>query len=138
VKVGFQELINPGRPVSYFIEDYTGITNKIFSKAGPCNEVIDRFVVFIEGQNLVAHNTSFDKCFLDSELKRISSGYDGQFACSLLLSYRLYQAAPNHKLGTLISYKRIASNGSFHRALYDFEMTAKLWIAMLYNYADPV
>jgi DNA polymerase-3 subunit epsilon len=130
--VGFQELINPGRPVSYFIEDYTGITNKIFSKAGPCNEVIDRFVEFIEGQNLVAHNTSFDKCFLDSELKRISSGYDGQFACSLLLSCRLYQAAPNHKLGTLISYKGIASNGSFHRALYDSEMTAKLWIAMLY------
>jgi DNA polymerase-3 subunit epsilon len=133
VTVGFQELINPGRPVSYFIEDYTGITNKIFSKAGPCNEVIDRFVEFIEGQNLVAHNASFDKCFLDSELKRISSGYDGQFACSLLLSCRLYQAAPNHKLGTLISYKGIASNGSFHRALYDSEMIAKLWIAMIYD-----
>jgi DNA polymerase-3 subunit epsilon len=92
---------------------------------------MDRFAEFIEGQNLVAHNASFDKRFLDSELKRISSGYDGQFACSLLLSRRLYQAAPNHKLGTLINYKGIASNGSFHRALYDSEMTAKLWIAML-------
>jgi DNA polymerase-3 subunit epsilon len=131
VTARFQELMNPGRPVSYFIEDYTGITNKMLSKAAPCNEVMDRFAEFIEGQNLVAHNASFDKRFLDSELKRISSGYDGQFACSLLLSRRLYQAAPNHKLGTLINYKGIASNGSFHRALYDSEMTAKLWIAML-------
>tara|TARA_R110002167_G_scaffold50547_2_gene146997 strand:- start:38414 stop:39025 length:612 start_codon:yes stop_codon:yes gene_type:complete len=127
----FQELMYPGRPVSYFIEDYTGITNKMLSKAAPCHEVMDRFAGFIQGQNLVAHNASFDKRFLDNELKRISRNYDGQFACSLLLSRRLYQTAPNHKLGTLINYKGIASNGSFHRALYDSEMTAKLWLAML-------
>jgi len=127
----FQELMYPGRPVSHFIADYTGITNDMLSKAAPCHEVMDRFADFIQGQNLVAHNASFDKRFLDGELKRISSGYDGQFACSLLLSRRLYQTAPNHKLGTLINYKGIASKGSFHRALYDSEMTAKLWLAML-------
>jgi len=127
----FQELMNPGRSVSYFIEDYTGITNQMLSKAEPCSDVMERFAKFIEGQNLVAHNASFDKRFLDSELKKISSGYDGQFACSLLLSRRLYHAAPNHKLATLINYKGIASSGSFHRALYDSEMTAKLWLAML-------
>jgi len=127
----FQELMYPGRPVSHFIADYTGITNEMLSTAAPCGEVMHRFADFIQGQNLVAHNASFDKRFLDSELKRISSGYEGQFACSLLLSRRLYQSAPNHKLGTLINYKGIASNGGFHRALYDSEMTAKLWVAML-------
>jgi len=127
----FQELMNPGRPVSYFIEEYTGITNNMLSNADSCNEVMERFADFIQGYNLVAHNASFDKRFLDNELHRISSTYDGKFACSLLISRRLYQAAPNHKLGTLINYKGIASNGSFHRALYDSEMTAKLWLAML-------
>lgn len=127
----FQELMNPGKRVSYFIENYTGITNSMLSKAAPCDEVMERFADFIQGQNLVAHNASFDKRFLDSELKRISLGYDGRFACSLLLSRRLYQTAPNHKLGTLINYKGIASNGNFHRALYDSEMTAKLWLVML-------
>jgi len=127
----FQALMNPGRRVSSFIENYTGITNKMLSKAAPCAEVMTRFTDFIQGQNLVAHNASFDKRFLDSELKRISSSYDGLFSCSLLVSRRLYQSAPNHKLGTLINYKGITSNGSFHRALYDSEMTAKLWLAML-------
>lgn len=127
----FQELMNPGRPISYFIEDYTGITNKMLSKAAPCEEVMERFALFIQGQNLVAHNASFDKRFLDSELQHISSSYSGQFACSLLISRRLYQHAPNHQLGTLIKYKDIASNGSFHRALYDSQMTAKLWLAIL-------
>jgi len=131
VTARFQELMNPGRPVSHFIEEYTGITNKMLNSAAPCSEVMARFADFIQGQNLVAHNSSFDKRFLDSELKRISSSYDGKFACSLLVSRRLYQTAPNHKLGTLIDYKGIASNGSFHRALYDSEMTAKLWLAML-------
>ena len=127
----FQELMNPGCPVSVFIEDYTGITNKMLNNAAPCEEVMAKFADFIQGQNLVAHNASFDKRFLDSELQRISSNYDGQFACSLLVSRRLYQSAPNHKLGTLINYKGITSNGSFHRALYDAQMTAKLWLAMI-------
>jgi len=127
----FQELMNPGRRVSSFIEDYTGITNAMLSTAAPCSEVMARFADFIEGQNLVAHNASFDKRFLDSELKRISRSYDGQFVCSLLVSRRLNQMAPNHKLGTLINYKGIASDGSFHRALYDSQMTAKLWLVML-------
>ena len=103
----FQELMNPGCRVSYFIEDYTGITNRMLSKAAPCDEVMERFADFIQGQNLVAHNASFDKRFLDSELKRISRGYQGQFACSLLLSRRLYQTAPNHKLGTLVAIKEL-------------------------------
>jgi len=127
----FQELMNPGRRVSSFIEDYTGITNRMLSTAAPCEEVMARFANFIQDQNLVAHNASFDKRFLDNELQQISAHYDGKFACSLLISRRLYQTAPNHKLGTLINYKGIVSNGSFHRALYDSEMTAKLWLAML-------
>jgi DNA polymerase-3 subunit epsilon len=131
VTESFQELMYPGRPVTHFIADYTGITNDMLSTAAPCHEVMDRFADFIQGQNLVAHNASFDKRFLDSELKRISRGYDGQFVCSLLLSRRLNQAAPNHKLGTLINYKGIASNGDFHRALYDSQMTAKLWVSMV-------
>tara|TARA_B110000881_G_scaffold219010_1_gene239807 strand:- start:2133 stop:2741 length:609 start_codon:yes stop_codon:yes gene_type:complete len=127
----FQELMHPGRSVSGFIEDYTGITNKMLSTAPPCDEVMARFADFIQGHNLVAHNASFDKRFLDAELKRISRSYDGCFACSLLIARRLYQQAPNHKLGGLINYKGIPSERGFHRALFDSEMTAKLWLTML-------
>ncbi len=127
----FQQLMNPGRRVSSFIEDYTGITNHMLSSANPCEEVMTSFANFIQGYNLVAHNASFDKRFLDSELARISSVYDGQFACSLLLSRRLNQNAPNHKLATLVKYKGITTNGNFHRALYDSQMTAELWLSML-------
>jgi DNA polymerase-3 subunit epsilon len=49
----------------------------------------------------------------------------------MLVARRIYQEAPNHKLGTLVKYASIPSEGFFHRALYDSKMTAKLWLAML-------
>lgn len=127
----FQALMNPGRRISPFIESYTGISNQMLADAAPNAEVMDEFADFIQGQHLIAHNASFDQKFLDAELASIGRSYEGDFSCSLLLSRRLYQDAPNHKLGTLIRYKNIASKGSFHRALFDAEMTTKLWLTML-------
>lgn len=127
----FQELMHPGRRVSSFIADYTGITNSMLEDAAPCEEVMHRFADFIQGYNLVAHNASFDKRFLDAELTRIDRGYDGEFSCSLLVARRIFQDAPSHKLGELIKYTNIPSDGGFHRALFDSEMTTKLWLVML-------
>ena len=127
----FQSLMNPGFRISSFIEQYTGISNQMLVKAAPCDEVMDKFTDFIGDDNLLAHNASFDKKFLDAELNNISRNYRGEFTCSLLVSRRINTNAPNHKLGTLIRYKNIPSNGAFHRALFDAEMTAKLWLSML-------
>jgi len=127
----FQELMNPGQRISGFIESYTGIDNAMLRDARPCGEVMRDFADFIGDYNLVAHNASFDKRFLDAELARISSGYTGQFACSMLAARRICQQAPNHQLGTLVEYLNIPVEGEFHRALFDSEMTAKLWLAML-------
>lgn len=127
----FQELMDPGFPIDSFIEGYTGITNNMLKDARICEKVMQDFAEFVGDDNLVAHNASFDKRFLDAEFDCISRQYSGQFVCSMLLSRRLYQNAPNHQLGSLIDYKNIPSDGDFHRALYDAEMTTKLWLTML-------
>ncbi len=132
----FQALMNPGRRIDSFIEGYTGISNAMLKDAPPCNEVMNQFADFINGYNLVAHNASFDKRFLDSELGKISRHYSGQFVCSMLMARRIFQDAPNHQLGTLVEYANIPSDGTFHRALYDSEMTAKLWLTMLNEISD--
>jgi len=127
----FQELMNPGQRISGFIESYTGITNAMLADARPCSQVMRDFADFIGDYNLVAHNASFDKRFLDAEFARISIEYSGQFACSMLAARRLCQQASNHRLGTLVTYLNIPIEGTFHRALYDSEMTTKIWMAML-------
>ncbi|MCK4705915.1 MAG: 3'-5' exonuclease [Gammaproteobacteria bacterium] len=127
----FQQLMNPGKRISSFIEDYTGITNNMLKKAPPCDEVMSAFSEFIDGFNLVAHNASFDSRFLDAELNRIKAKQAGEFACSMLIARRVYPDSPNHKLGTLVRYKSLPNDGTFHRALADAEMTTHLWVSMM-------
>ncbi len=127
----FQALMNPGRRISSFIEHYTGINNRMLAVAPTCAKVMTDFSNFIGSSNLLAHNAAFDSRFLAAEFSRLGQLVQGEFACSLLLARRIYQDAPNHKLGTLIDYKNIPSEGNFHRALFDAEMTAELWLIML-------
>lgn len=127
----FQSLMNPGKRIDTFIENYTGITNEMLKDAAPCKEVMKEFADFIEDFDLVAHNASFDSRFLLSELRRIRRSSSGEFACSMLLSRRLYQDAPDYKLGTLVEYHHIPNDGTFHRALADADMTVHLWLQIL-------
>jgi DNA polymerase-3 subunit epsilon len=127
----FQSLMNPEMRVSGFIEEFTGITNRMLSTAPGIGEVMHKLKVFLANHHLVAHNASFDSRFLDAELHRINHKRHNEFACSMLSSRRLYPDAPNHKLETLVRYKNLNSDGVHHRALADAEMTAHLWIRMI-------
>lgn len=127
----FQKLMNPGFRISPFIESYTGITNGMLKGQPRCEEVMAEFAEFIAGRNIVAHNASFDRRFLDAELKRAGRAFAGACCCSLLLSRRIYLDAPNYRLQTLVAHTGIKPVGSFHRALADAEMTASLWQDML-------
>jgi DNA polymerase-3 subunit epsilon len=126
----FQSLMNPGVRVSQFIENYTGITNQMVQDAPDAAEVMLEFADFIGDVPLVAHNASFDRRFLNTEFALVGQGARDNFGCSMLISRRVYPDAPNHKLETLVRYKDLQTDGTFHRALADAEMTAYLWMAM--------
>ena len=127
----FQSLMNPGFRVNSFIESYTGISNEMIATAPPCEEVMEKFSQFIGDHPLVAHNASFDKRFLDSELAMLGRSRNSNMACSMLTARRVYPNAPNHQLKTLVRYCGIHSDGTFHRALADAEMTGQLWMSMI-------
>lgn len=127
----FQSLMNPGIRISSFIEDYTGISNKMLSTAPSIKEVMLKLKTFIGDHQLVAHNASFDLRFLDAEFERIKLVRKNEFACSLLTSRRIYPEAPNHKLETLVRFKKLKTEGIHHRALADAEMTAHLWVKLI-------
>jgi DNA polymerase-3 subunit epsilon len=126
----FQTLMNPGKRIPALIESYTGITNKMLATAPTNAESMANLLRFIGNTPLIAHNASFDKKFLENELKLIGKTATQPIACSLLVARRLYQEAPNHKLKTLIEMNHIKVSGDFHRALADAEMTAHLWMKM--------
>ncbi len=127
----FQQLMNPRVRIPVFIENLTGISNRMVSEARSNDVVMADFFEFINGHNLVAHNAAFDERFLRAEFKRIKKTFAGGIACSLLASRRLFQQAPNHQLATLAHYKNLPSDGVYHRALADAEVTAHLWLSLL-------
>lgn len=127
----FQSLMNPGVRVNSFIESYTGITNQMVQSAPRAEQVMRNFARFIGDRPLVAHNASFDRRFLDAEFCRIGARRSQEFGCSMLNARRIYPEAPNHKLETLVRYKGLHTEGVFHRALADAEMTALLWMKMI-------
>jgi DNA polymerase-3 subunit epsilon len=87
---------------------------------------------FTRGCPLVAHNAAFDRGFWLAEAARADCEPDEahRFACTLLLSRRLYPQAANHRLGTLAALHRLPDHGRAHRALADALTTAQLLLRL--------
>ena len=126
----FQSLVHPGFRVNSFIQEYTGITNKMLDSAPTAKTVVPLLVDFIADHPLVAHNASFDQRFLDAELARFGYCKKQQMACSMLMSRRVNQTLSSHSLEYLVGVLNLPSGGH-HRALADAEMTAHLYFKMV-------
>ena len=130
----YASLMRSGAWVPPFIEQLTGISNRKLASAPPADQVMREVAAFTRGCGVVAHNASFDRAFWRHE-HALAAGPgpslarpDDEFACTLLLSRRLYPEAANHKLGTLARLHGIVPTGRAHRALADAEVTAELWL----------
>jgi DNA polymerase-3 subunit epsilon len=122
----YQSLMNAGVYIPSFITQLTGISNAMVAAAPDAAEVMRQASQFVGDLPMVAHNASFDRKFWVGELARLGLAARQPFACTMLLSRRLYPQAPNHKLGTLVDYHGLPRTGAAHRALADAEMAAEL------------
>ncbi len=126
----YQSLMNAGVWVPPYIEELTGISNRMVRAAPPAAQVMREAARFVDGHPLVAHNAAFDRRFWDLELARLQLTRRQDFACTLLLSRRLFPQAANHRLETLARYARLPDTGRAHRALADAETTAHLVVRL--------
>ena len=127
----YQSLMNAGVYVPYYIEELTGISNDMVRKAPPVAKVMTEVFDFVGSAKLVAHNASFDKIFWDAELARLHRRRNVEFACTVLLSRRVFPNTANHKLGTLVQHFNLPTSGQAHRALADAEVTAHLLLHLM-------
>lgn len=125
-RTSFSELINPGVAVPSRITRITGITTgHIFDKPG-AQEVLPRYMTFLDGGLFTAHNISFDRNFLNAELARCGmEALPGRGLCTLRLARRLLPGLRSKSLGNLAKFFRIEAAGR-HRALRDADITASV------------
>ena len=122
----FQSLMKTGAWIPPFITQLTGITNAMVAAAPDASGVMREAARFVGDAPMVAHNAAFDSKFWQAELGHAGLPAPQPFACTVLLSRRLYPEAPSHKLGTLVDYHGLPRTGQAHRALADAEMAAAL------------
>ncbi|GAA4430183.1 3'-5' exonuclease [Acidovorax lacteus] len=127
----FQSLMNGGVWIPPFITQLTGIGNAMVQAAPAAGQVMQDAARFVGDTPLVAHNAAFDRKFWEAELARADLPAAQPFACTVLLSRRLYPEAPSHRLGALAAFHGLPPTGRAHRALADAEMTAALLQRML-------
>jgi len=126
----FQSLMNAGQRMPWNITQLTGISTAMLETAPPAETVMRDAAAFVGTTPMVAHNASFDRKFWVDELQRADCEPTQPFACTVLLSRRLYPEAPSHALGRIVRHLQLPPADKAHRALADAEMTAHLLLRM--------
>ena len=97
----FNMLINPEIKLPKNIIELTGITDNMLTNCKTINDVLPKFIDFIEDYTLIAHNASFDIGFIEQNIKKLNINMIKNKNFDTLYSAREFISTENHKLETL-------------------------------------
>ncbi len=131
----FESLVNPEREIPAECVQITGITNDLVADAPVITEVMPKFLDFIEGTVLVAHNAEFDMSFLNGEAMMINPFYQApDTVCTKILSRTTFPREKFHNLDTVTyryGLKTVEAQDGRHRAMPDVEMLIQVFEKLL-------
>jgi DNA polymerase-3 subunit epsilon len=131
----FHRYLRPDCDFEPGAQEVTGLTLEFLADKPAFEEVVEEFLEYIDGAELIIHNAAFDIGFLDNELSRAGSQY-GRMADrttvvdTLLLARERYPGQRN-SLDALC--KRLGVDNShrqLHGALLDAQILADVYIAL--------
>jgi DNA polymerase-3 subunit epsilon len=131
----FHQYINPMREVDQGALEVHGITNEFLDDKPTFDLIVDAFIKFAEGAELVIHNAPFDIGFLDYEFGLLGRGL-GKVTkyCSVLDTLQLARKKHPGQKNTLDAlckrYMIDNSQRELHGALLDAEILADVYLAM--------
>ena len=131
----FQCYLNPDREFEQGAQEVTGLTVEFLADKPRFAEIVDEFLTFIDGAELVIHNAAFDVGFLNAELNRLAAGHGRiQDRCgiedSLLLARQRFPGQRNsldalcRRLGVDNSHRQL------HGALLDAQLLTEAYLAL--------
>ncbi|MGB0513881.1 MAG: DNA polymerase III subunit epsilon [Wenzhouxiangellaceae bacterium] len=130
----FHKYINPDRSVEEGALEVHGLSDEFLSDQPRFGEVVDEFIEFIHGAELIIHNAAFDVGFLDSELARIDPRRRiadlAQVLDTLELARELHPGQRNSLDALCKRYEVDNSNRTLHGALLDSELLADVYLLM--------
>lgn len=126
----FISLINPEIPIQPFVQQLTGINNKMLVNAPKFYEIAKRVLEITDNSILVAHNSSFDYRMLNIEFDRLGYEFNIPQLCTVKLSKKIIPNLDSYKLGNLVKSVGIPISNR-HRASGDALATVELFKLLL-------
>jgi DNA polymerase III subunit epsilon len=131
----FQRYLNPGREFEPGAQEVTGLSWDFLADKPRFADIVDEFLEFVDGAELVIHNAAFDVGFLDYELSLLGAEYGRLHArCrvedSLALARLRYPGQRNsldalcRRLGVDCSHRQL------HGALLDAQLLTEAYLAL--------
>jgi DNA polymerase-3 subunit epsilon len=129
----YQTYLNPDRLIDEGAKQVTGIEDEFLLDKPHFADVVDEFLEFIDGAELIIHNATFDVGFLDAELARVQRGRIGD-RCSVLDTLVMARERyPGQRNSLDALCKRLGVDNSardLHGGLIDAQLLAEVYLAM--------
>lgn len=132
----YHQYINPEREVEQGALEVHGITNEFLSEKPLFKDIVEDFLQYVKGAELVIHNAPFDVGFINHEfnlLNRKSLGVIEDY-CSILdtleVARRKHPGAKNNLDALCKRYAVDNSQRDLHGALLDSEILADVYLLM--------
>ena len=131
----FHRYLNPDREIDAGAAAVHGITNDFLKDKPRFADVVEAFIDYIRGAELVIHNAAFDVGFLNHELKLWRAGAPAiEDLCTItdtLTLARTMHPGQRNSLDALCKrYEIDNSHRELHGALLDAEILADVYLAM--------
>ena len=131
----YHTFLNPDRDIDEGAERVHGISRADLETAPRFAEIVDEFLAYLNGAELVIHNAEFDVGFIDNELRLMKHGkpritQHATVLDTLTLARKLHPGQRNSLDALCKRYEVDASNRELHGALIDSELLARVYLAM--------
>ena len=130
----FHQYLQPDREIDAGAVEVHGITNEFLADKPRFEDVVQDFMDYVRGAELIIHNAPFDVGFIDAELERVGGWSRLDSYCRItdtLVMARNKHPGQRNSLDALCGrYDIDNSQRQKHGALLDAEILAEVYLAM--------
>lgn len=130
----YQQYINPQRESEQGALEVHGITSEFLADKPVFSRVVDEFIDYVRGSELVIHNAPFDVGFINHEFKLCGRDIKIEEICTITdsLDYarNKHPGAKNNLNALCRRYGIINDHRSLHGALLDSQILAEVYLMM--------
>jgi DNA polymerase III epsilon subunit len=132
IENSFYTLVNPGKDIPLYITGINHITNDMVNGAPTIEEVLPRFLEYIEECPLVAHNAPFDIGFLQYNIARLGlRPLRNNVIDTMNLSKSVFKMSLSHNLDAMLRRLGIHyDRNDRHRSKEDAYLTALAYLKL--------